>query len=73
MDFDLGGRTIKVVSWWDNSIPGDCPDTLQSQENLKALEEKHNFTMEFVTMDYMEYQEAVTASLIAVIDEVYGN
>lgn len=65
MDFDLGGRTIKVVAWWDNAIPGDSPDTLQAQENLKALEEKHNFTMEYVTIDYMEYQEAVTASLIA--------
>jgi len=65
MDFDLGGDTITVVAWWDNEISGDSPDLIQAQENLAALEEKHNFTMEFVMIDYMEYQERVIASLIA--------
>src|SRR5690625_2706804 len=65
MDFDLGGDTITDVAWWDNEISGDSPDLIQAQENLEALEEKHNFTMEFVMIDYMEYQERVIASLIA--------
>ncbi|MGO4539217.1 ABC transporter substrate-binding protein, partial [Paenibacillus sp. 2TAB19] len=29
MDFDLGGKTIKVVSWWDMTIPEDNPDNIQ--------------------------------------------
>ena len=65
MDFDLGGRIIKVVAWWDNAIQGDNPDLLKAQENLAALEEKHNFTMEFEMIDYGEYQETAISSLLA--------
>jgi len=65
MDFDLGGKTIKIVSWWDMTIPDDNPDNIQRQKNLEALMEKHNFNVEYVAIDYGEYQEKVTASLIA--------
>ncbi|KAB8131016.1 extracellular solute-binding protein [Gracilibacillus oryzae] len=65
MDFDLGGKTIKIVSWWDMTIPEDNPDNILRQENLEALMEKHNFQVEYVAIDYGEYQEKVTASLIA--------
>jgi len=65
MDFDLGGKTIRVVSWWDMTIPDDNPDNIQRKANLEALMEKHNFKMEYIAMDYGEYQEKVTASLIA--------
>ncbi|MFC4388772.1 ABC transporter substrate-binding protein [Gracilibacillus marinus] len=65
MDFDLGGKTIKVVAWWNMEIAEDNPDNIQKAENLKALMEKHNFNIEYVEIDYGEYQEKVTASLIA--------
>lgn len=65
MDFDLGGKTIKVVSWWDMTIPEDNPDNIQRKQNLDALMEKHNFKIEYVAIDYGEYQEKVTASLLA--------
>ncbi|WP_127530161.1 ABC transporter substrate-binding protein [Paenibacillus kobensis] len=65
MDFDLGGRTIKVVSWWDMTIGEDNPDNIQRKKNLEELEKKHNFKMEYVAIDYGEYQEKVTASLLA--------
>lgn len=65
MDFDLGGRTIKLVSWYDESIKEDSPDSIQMKENLDALMEKHNFTVEYVVVDYGEYRDKVTASLIA--------
>ena len=65
MDFDLGGKTIKLVSWY-GELPGDGdPDDLQKKANLEALQEKHNFTLEMVIVDYGEYQEKVTASLIS--------
>lgn len=32
MDFDMGGRTIKVVSWWDMTIPEDNPDNIQRKK-----------------------------------------
>ncbi|TFE27501.1 ABC transporter substrate-binding protein [Cohnella luojiensis] len=65
MDFDLGGRTIKVVSWWDMAPQERNPDEIAKKQNLAELEKKHNFKMEFVNIDYGEYQEKVTASLLA--------
>nr|WP_144928507.1 extracellular solute-binding protein [Paenibacillus bovis] len=65
MDFDMGGRTIKVVSWWDMTIPEDNPDNIKRRENLEALKKKHNFEMEYIFIDYGEYQEKVVASLLA--------
>ncbi|MBW5445244.1 extracellular solute-binding protein [Cohnella sp. CFH 77786] len=65
MDFDMGGRTIKVVSWWDMTIQEDNPDNIQRKKNLEALMKKHNFKMEFVPIDFGEYQQKVVASLLA--------
>lgn len=65
MDFDMGGRTIKVVSWWDMTIGEDNPDNIQRKKNLEALMEKHNFKVEYIAIDYGEYQQKVTASLLA--------
>lgn len=65
MDFDLGGKTIKIVSWWDMTIPEDNPDNIQRKQNLDALMAKHNFKVEYVAIDYGEYQQKVTASLLA--------
>src|SRR5699024_12788370 len=40
MDFDLGGKTIKVVSWWDMEMQPDNPDNIKKIENLEALDRK---------------------------------
>lgn len=65
MDFDLGGRTLTFVSWWDMSIPEDNPDNIQKKANLEALMEKHNFNVEYISIDFQEYEEKVVASLMA--------
>jgi ABC-type glycerol-3-phosphate transport system substrate-binding protein len=65
MDFDMGGRTIKWVSWYDESIKEDNPDNIEKKKNLDALMKKHNFKIEYVVVDYGEIQEKVTASLMA--------
>jgi ABC-type glycerol-3-phosphate transport system substrate-binding protein len=65
MDFDMGGRTVKVVSWWDMTIPEDNPDNIQRKKNLDELMKKHNFKIEYVAIDFGEYQQKVTASLLA--------
>jgi ABC-type glycerol-3-phosphate transport system substrate-binding protein len=65
MDFDLGGKTIKVVSWWNMEIPEDNPDNIQRKKNLEDLMKKHNFKIEYVAIDFGEYQQKVTASLLA--------
>ncbi|MBM7542638.1 ABC transporter substrate-binding protein [Amphibacillus cookii] len=65
MDFDMDGRTIKIVAWWDMEFSEDNPDSIQFKENLEALKEKHNFDVEYISIDYGEYQERITASLLA--------
>lgn len=65
MDFDMGGKTIKIVSWWDMTIPEDNPDNIQRHKNLEELEKKHNFKVEYIALDYNEYQKKVVASLVA--------
>ena len=49
---------------YDNSGE-DNPDNIQRKKNLEALEKKHNFNMEYVSIDFGEYQEKVVASLMA--------
>src|SRR5690606_10434836 len=65
LDFDLGGRVIRWVSHYDESIKGDTPDGVKRVENLQYLQEKHNFTLEFVQIDLGEYQDKVIASILA--------
>jgi ABC-type glycerol-3-phosphate transport system substrate-binding protein len=65
MDFDMGGRTIKWVSWYSEEIPEDNPDNIKRKENLEALMKKHNFKIEYVVVDYGEYQNKITTSLTA--------
>lgn len=65
LDFDMGGRVIKWASWYDESIKEDNPDGIEKKKKLDELMEKHNFTIEYVVADFGEYQDKVTASLIA--------
>lgn len=65
MDFDLGGRTLTFVSWWNMEIGDGNPDDLQRRENLERLMEKHNFKVDYIALDFGEYQERVVASLMA--------
>ncbi|MGN7456877.1 ABC transporter substrate-binding protein [Paenibacillus pasadenensis] len=65
MDFDMGGRTIKWASWYDESIKEDNPDNIERKKKLDELMAKHNFKIEYVTVDYGEYSNKVTASLLA--------
>ncbi len=65
MDFDLGGRTIKWVSWYSEEIKEDNLDNMKKIENLNKLMEKHNFKIEYVVIDYGEYQGKITSALLA--------
>ncbi|WP_274652133.1 ABC transporter substrate-binding protein [Paenibacillus humicola] len=65
MDFDMGGRTVKWVSWYDESIKEDNPDNIQRKKNLDDLMKKHNFKIDYVVLDYGQYKDKVTASLLS--------
>lgn len=34
MDFDMGGRTLKWVSWYDESVKEDNPDSIEVKKKL---------------------------------------
>ncbi|KRE45375.1 ABC transporter substrate-binding protein [Paenibacillus sp. Soil522] len=65
MDFDMGGRVVKIVNFWSLEIGEDNPDNIQRKKNLEALKKKHNFEVEYVVIDGAEYQKKVTASLLS--------
>lgn len=65
MDFDMGGRVIKVVSWYSEEIPEDNPDNIKKREALEELKKKHNFDIEYVVVDYGELKDKAAASLLA--------
>lgn len=65
LDFDMGGRVLKMVSWVDESIKGDTPDNVKKLANLEALKKKHNFDLQYVQIDYGQVKDKVAASLIA--------
>lgn len=65
MNFNMGGRVIKWVSWYDEKIVEDNPDAIKRKAVLDELMKKHNFRFEYVVVDYAEYRDKVTASLVA--------
>ena len=65
MDFDLGGRTLRFVSWWNMAIGDGNADDIQKKANLEALMKKHNFNVEYIEIAFEEYQDKVVASLMA--------
>lgn len=65
MDFDLGGRTLRFVSWFSMELGVEDPDSIQKKANLEALMEKHNFKVEYITLDFGEYRDKAVASLMA--------
>ncbi len=65
MDFDLGGREVKVTAWWDIKFEGDHPDVVAVRENIAELEAKHNFKVSFITTPYDKMVEQFTSSVMA--------
>lgn len=62
---DFGGRTIKVATWWDltpqeGTVTGD-----RQAARIAELQEKFNFTVEWVNVPWGEFSEAVSASVMA--------
>lgn len=65
LDFNMNGRVLKYVTWYDEEIKADTPDGAKKLENLEALKKKHNFNIEYIKIDYGQVKDKVAASLIA--------
>jgi ABC-type glycerol-3-phosphate transport system substrate-binding protein len=64
-DLDLGGMTIKFAAWWDATPKPDTPENQQVIDNIARLQEKHNFKVEFLAVNYDEITKTFTDSTLA--------
>jgi len=64
-DFDLGGRTITVASWWDPTPAGDTESSKMILQNISDYEKKYNFTLKFVQVDYGQIADKTVSSVLA--------
>jgi len=62
---DLGGRTIKVAAWWDQTPAGDTAGSKARLDKLAELEKKYNFKFEFINVPFGEYMDKMTASTLS--------
>ncbi|GGG23769.1 ABC transporter substrate-binding protein [Paenibacillus abyssi] len=62
---DLGGRTIKVASWWDQKPAGNTAGEKARLDKLAELEKQYNFKFEFINVPFAEYMDKVTTSTLA--------
>ncbi|UVI31979.1 ABC transporter substrate-binding protein [Paenibacillus spongiae] len=62
---DLGGRTIKIAAWWDET-PQPVDDTGKALiENQKAIEQKYNVKFEYVNVPFGDYFQQFTTTTMA--------
>ncbi|MBT9138837.1 MAG: hypothetical protein DDT31_01414 [Syntrophomonadaceae bacterium] len=62
---DFGGRTIQVAAWWDLTPTAGTPGGDRALARLAELQEKFNFTVEWVNVPWDAYTETLTASVLA--------
>ncbi len=62
---DFGGETITMAAWWDATPQPDTPENQQIIANIAELEQKHNFKLEFVAVNYDEIGPKFTESTLA--------
>jgi len=70
--FDLGGRTIKISSWWpvvpDSNMKKPDPtvysEDIVKYENIKRIEEKYNCAIEFIEVPWEQLESKLEESVL---------
>lgn len=62
---DFGGRTIRSAAFWDLAPKAGTPRGDRALARLAELQEKFNFTIEWVNVPWDAYLETLTASVLA--------
>lgn len=74
---DMGGRTIKIATWWDffydsrHNDPMDNPgvnntETAQMElDNIRRIEEKYNVKIEFVNLGWEGIIDSINTSVVS--------
>jgi len=64
--YDFGGRTIRYSAWWTlEPTPGTSRGADNMIARMNEMQEKYNFTMEYLNVPNAEYVEKFTASTLA--------
>lgn len=70
--FDLGGRTVKISSWWtvvpDSNMKKPDPtvfsEDVAKYENIKRIEDKYNCTIEFIEVPWYQMESRLEESVL---------
>ncbi len=62
---DLGGRTIRIGAWWDDTPVGDTAGGLARLDKIEELQEKYNMKIEFINVPFDEYMDKFTTTVLA--------
>lgn len=62
---DLGGRTIRFLSWWDDTPTEDSADGIYRIDQMEKVKKKYNINIEFINIPFEEYMDNLTASILA--------
>jgi len=62
---DLGGRIIKVAAWWDMTPQGGTPGGDRQVQRRAEMEEKYNFTFEYVILEWENVNETYSSSVMS--------
>lgn len=62
---DMGGRTIRMASWWDlTPVAGESEETDKLIARYEQLEDDYNITFEYVMIPWEDYQRTyITTSM----------
>lgn len=60
---DLGGRVIKMAANWDMTPNEETPEGVIKVEKQKAVEEKYNVKIEYITLSNEEYKDKMITSI----------
>ncbi|MCC3372031.1 ABC transporter substrate-binding protein [Cohnella sp. REN36] len=65
VDYDLGGRTITIASWWDPTPKGETEEEKKILQNIAEYEKQYNFKLKFMQVDYGQIADKTVSSALA--------
>ncbi|MEK0315787.1 extracellular solute-binding protein [Cohnella sp. 56] len=63
--FDMGGREIRIATWWDATPTADTPAGKASLDQLKAVEKKYNVKIKYLNVPYDQFTSKFTSTVLA--------
>ncbi len=65
VEFNMDGRTIKFLAWWDATPTDATPEGQQMLANIAELEKQHNIKIVFEAVGYDDVRTVFTDSTLA--------